>query len=148
MVQRLWLLIRPGLATTHWVACPVESLLDLGMSLPSTTGHNDHEMLPKHSQIWGYEGVLLTESWPLPATSTKIKSWPLQDADLQHTLERTSGWRQIIKHSVFWGKPRKTGLQTVRCFQVKLFMSPNSCILSYLEKHSCHKSMSGPGSPG
>ena len=28
-----------------------ESLLDLGMSLPITTGHNDHEMPPKHGQI-------------------------------------------------------------------------------------------------
>ena len=29
----------------------VESWLDLGMSLPSTMGHNDHEMPPKHGQI-------------------------------------------------------------------------------------------------
>ena len=29
----------------------MESLLDLGMSLPSTTGHNDREMPPKHGQI-------------------------------------------------------------------------------------------------
>ena len=52
----------------------MESLLDLGMSLPSTVGHNDHEMPPKHGQICGYEGALLTGSWPLPAASTKIKS--------------------------------------------------------------------------
>ena len=36
-------------------------LLDLGMSLPSTMGHNYHEMPPKHGQICGYEGALLTE---------------------------------------------------------------------------------------
>ena len=53
------------------------SLLDLGMSLPSTAGHSDHEMSPKHGQICGKEGALLTESWPLPPASTKIKSWPL-----------------------------------------------------------------------
>ena len=52
----------------------VESWLDLGMSLPSTMGHNDHEMPPKHGHICGYEGALLTGSWPLPAVSTKIKS--------------------------------------------------------------------------
>ena len=52
----------------------MESLLDLGMSLPSTVGHNDHEMPPKYSQMCGYEGALLTGSWPLPAASTKIKS--------------------------------------------------------------------------
>ena len=29
----------------------------------------------------------------------------------------------------------KPGLQIVRYFQVKIFMNPNSCIFSYLEKH-------------
>ena len=50
----------------------MESLLDLEMSFPSTMGHNDHEMPPKHGQICGYEGALLTESWPLPAASTRL----------------------------------------------------------------------------
>ena len=35
---------------------------------------NDHEMPPKHGQICGFEGALLTGSWPLPIDSTKIKS--------------------------------------------------------------------------
>ena len=52
----------------------MESLLDLGMSLPSTVGHNDHEMPPKRGQICDYEGALLTGSCPLPTASTKIKS--------------------------------------------------------------------------
>ena len=52
----------------------METLLDLGMCLPSTVRNNDHEMPLKHRQICGYEGSLLTGSWPLPATSTKIKS--------------------------------------------------------------------------
>jgi len=35
-------------------------------------------------------------------------------------------------------KMDKTGLWRVRDFQVKIFLSPNSCIFSYLEKHlSC-----------
>ena len=42
----------------------MESLLDLGMSLPSTAGHNDHEMPPKHGQICGYDGALLTGAGP------------------------------------------------------------------------------------
>ena len=29
--------------------------------------------------------------------------------------ERNSGWRQKIRHSVLWEKPRKTSLQIVRC---------------------------------
>ena len=52
----------------------MESLLDLGMSLLSTMGHNDHEMPQKHGEICDYEGALLTGSWPLPTASTKIKS--------------------------------------------------------------------------
>ena len=50
----------------------MESLLDLGMSLPSTMGHIDHEM-PQNMVKHDYEGALLTGSWPLPAASTKIK---------------------------------------------------------------------------
>ena len=94
----------------------MESWLDLGKSLPRTAGHNGHEMPPKHGQICGSEGTLLTGSWHLPAVSTKITSWPLQDAD----LERSSGWRSEIRHSVLWKKPTRTGLQIVRCFQVKI----------------------------
>ena len=45
------------------------------------------------------------------------------------------------------GKTSRTGLQFVRYFQVKFFMSPNSCIFSYLEKHQHHRPMSGPGYP-
>ena len=65
----------------------MESSLDLGMSLPSTVGHNGHEMPPKHGQICGYEGTLLTGNWHLPAISTKITSRPLQAVDLQHPLK-------------------------------------------------------------
>jgi len=36
---------------------------------------------------------------------------------------------------VLWEKPGKTGLQIVRCFQVKIFVSPNPCIFLYVEKH-------------
>ena len=86
MVQRLLLLSRPGLVTTHWSGLSMESLLDLGISLPSTVGHNDHEMPPKHGQISGYEGTLLTGNWHLPVASIKIVS-PLQSADLQHPLK-------------------------------------------------------------
>ena len=85
----------------------MESLLDLGKSLPSTVGHNDHEMPPKHGQICGYEGALLTGIWPLPAASTKIKLRPLQDADFQHPLQRSSGWRQKSKALCALGKTWK-----------------------------------------
>ena len=74
MVERLSLLIRHDLVTTPLSGLSVKSLLDLGMSLPSIMGHNDHEMHPKHGQTCGYEGTLLTGIWPLPAVSTNIKS--------------------------------------------------------------------------
>ena len=77
MVERILLLTWPGIVTTLLSGLSIKSLLDLGMNLPSTMGHNDHEMPPKPGQICGYEGALLTGSWPLPAASTKIKSGPL-----------------------------------------------------------------------
>ena len=111
-----------------------ESLLDLGMSLPSTAGHNDHEMPPKHGQICGYDGALLTGAGPCQLPLQRLNHNHYNTLTFNTFLERSAGWRQKIRHSVL-GKPRKTGLQIVRCFQVKIFMSPNSCIFSYLEKH-------------
>ena len=133
MVQRLWLLTRPGLVTAHW-GMSMESSLDLGMSLPSTARHSGHEMPPKHSQTSGHEGALLTGSRHWPAASAKMvmtttRCWP------STPLERSSGWRSETRHSVLWEKPGRTGLQRVKCFQVKIFKSPNSCLFSYLEKH-------------
>ena len=72
----------------------MESSLNLGMSLPSPAGHSGHEMPPKHGQVCGYEGTLLTGSWHSPAASTKITSWPLQTADLQHPLKGAQGGDQ------------------------------------------------------
>jgi len=72
----------------------MKSSLDLEMSLPNTARHNSREMPPKHGQICGYEGTLLTGSWYLPAASTKITSRPLQGADLQHPLKGVQGGNQ------------------------------------------------------
>ena len=65
VVLRLLLLARSGLVTAH-------NGLTMGSSLD--LGHEGPEMPPKHGQICGYEGTLLTGSWPLPAVSTKITS--------------------------------------------------------------------------
>ena len=77
----------------------MESLLDQGMSLPNTVGHKDHEMPPKHGQICGYEGALLTGIWPLPAASTKIKSRSLQHA-FNTPLKGVQDGEKKIRHSV------------------------------------------------
>ena len=50
-------------------------------------------------------------------------------------LKGVQGGDKEIRHSMLWENPGKTGLQIVRCFQVKIFMSPNSYLFSYLEKH-------------
>ena len=46
-----------------------------------------------------------------------------------------SGWRSEIRHSALWEKPRRTGLQRVGCFQVKVIMSPASRLFLHLERH-------------
>ena len=65
VVLRLLLLARSGLVKAH-NCLSMESSLDLR--------HKGREMPPKHGQICGYEGSLLTGSWHLPAVSTKITS--------------------------------------------------------------------------
>ena len=106
MVQRLLLLTRPGLATTQWVTYQRNLCWSWKWAFPAPRATVTVKC-PQNMVKYDYEGALLTGSWPLPAASTKIRSWPLQDADLQHPLERSSGWGQKIRHSVLWGKPRK-----------------------------------------
>ena len=43
------------------------------MNIPSTVGHNGHEMPPKHDQIYGYEGALLTGDWHLQTAAAEVK---------------------------------------------------------------------------
>ena len=74
MVQRRLLLARPGPVIGTRSGLSMEPSLDLEMSLLSTAGHSGHEMPPKHGQICGCEGTLLTGSWHLPAASSKIAS--------------------------------------------------------------------------
>ena len=105
------------------------------MSLPSTTGHSDHEMPPKygHGPFIAMKGPCWLEVGPCQL--------PLQRLNHDHykMLNFNMPWKEFrvetkkIRHSVLWEKPRKSGLQIVRCFQVKIFMSPNSYIFSYLQ---------------
>ena len=50
----------------------MESLLDLGMSLPSTMGHNGHEM-PQNMVKYDCELALLTGSWPFQLPLQRLK---------------------------------------------------------------------------
>ena len=77
--------------------------------------------------------------WQLPLqrlNMTTVRCWP-----------STAPWKFRVETKnkalcALGKKPGKTGLQIVGYFQVKIFMSSNSCIFSYLEKHQCHKLMS------
>ena len=84
----------------------------------------------------------------MPSTSTRIKSCAVAAADLQHLSKKVFRMESKNKALCALGKTGRIGLQIVRHFQVKNFMSSNSCIFSYLEKHYHHRSTSGPGSPG
>ena len=90
MVQRLLLLTRPGVVTTHWGACQRNLCWNWEWAFPAPQDTMSMICPPNMAQC-DYEGALLTESWPLPAASTKIKSWPLQDADLQPPLKGVQG---------------------------------------------------------
>ena len=47
MVQRLLSLAKAWSSNSILSGLSIESSVDLGMSLPSTVGHSDHEMPPK-----------------------------------------------------------------------------------------------------
>ena len=92
MVQKLWLLTRPGLITAHW-GMSMESSLELGMSLPSTTRHRAMkcpQSIVKQVAVKGPcwlevgTGQLPLQRW----------SWPLLAADLRHPLKGVQGGDQ------------------------------------------------------
>ena len=56
-----------------------------------------------HGQIYEQKGVLPTEDWHLPSTSTKIKSWPLQVLTF-NAPGKSSEWKSGMRHSVLWEK--------------------------------------------
>ena len=94
----------------------MESSLDLGMSLPSTVRHNSHETW---SNVWLWRDpadwkLVLANCLYKDYITTTTSCWPSTPP------ERSSGWKSEIRHSVLWEKPKRTSLQTARCFQVKI----------------------------
>ena len=80
-----------------------------------------------HGQIYDPEGTLPTENWHLPSISVRIKSWATAAADLQHPLKGVQGGDQergtLCSGEDGQNRPSED------------FVSPNSCIFSYPEKH-------------
>ena len=60
--------------------------------------------------------------WKLALVSCLYKDYIMTTASCWPSTppERSLGWRSEIRHSVLWNKTRRTGLQIVRCFQVKI----------------------------
>ena len=134
VVQRFLLFTGPSPVTAQ-SGQSVKSLTDLGISLPSTMGQDGHEMPQTMVKLMAIIGScwLETGTWQPPLQRLNhghYSCWTLTPP------ERSWGWKSEIRHSLCaLGKMDKTGLQIVWYFQVKIFLSPNSCIFSYLEKH-------------
>ena len=135
MVQRLLLLCKVWSSNSTLSGLSMESSLDLWMSLPSTTGHNGHEMPPKLGHICGYKRTLLT-CRHLTLASCLYKDYIMTTAScwVSTPPERSSGWRSEIRHSAL-GKTQKNWPSDSQMFSGKDFMSPNSCIFLHLERH-------------
>ena len=90
-----------------------------------------------HGQVCEQKGALPVEDWHLPSTSTAIISWPL-NCWHSMTLKGVQGqeWRSRMRHSCS-GKNWQNRPSDSQIFS-RDFMSPNSCIFSYLEKHWHH----------
>ena len=63
-----------------------------------------------------------------------LNHMPLQSLTF-YTPEMCSGWRAGMKHPVLWEKLTNRFFRYLDTF-IKRFYEPNSCISSYLEKHS------------
>ena len=131
MVQRLLLLLRPGPITALWVAYQWNLL---GMSLPSSVRHNGHEKAPNMVKYVAMKGPCWLEIGTCQL--------PLQRLHHDHykLLTFHTPWKEFrveIRNKALCalGKTQKNRPSDSQMFSGKDFMSPNSCIFPYLEKH-------------
>ena len=136
VVQRILdTVLRPSPVTAHWVACPQNLCQTWEWKAPWD------RMVMKcppqnHGQVYEQKRALPTENWHFPPTSTKIKSWSLQLLTF-NSPERSSGWKSGMRYSALWENQQNRPSDSW-IFSGEYFMSSNSCIFSYLEKHWRH----------
>ena len=137
VVQRILdIVLWPSPVTAHWVACQQNLCQTWERTFSAPWDIMVMKCPPQnHGQVYEQKGALPTEDWHLPSTSTEIKSWPLQLLTFNGP-ERSSRWKSGMRHSVLWkhwqNRPSESSIFSGD------FMSPNSCIFSYLEKHWHH----------
>ena len=101
----LWLW-RPRPLIAHWMAYQQKPSSELGMSLPSNLGQNDHEMPPQVRQNLQPQGALSTTNWHLEHCQWRNKGvcrlplWRPNPVLLRLLIFDTpwgsSGWRQAL----------------------------------------------------
>ena len=131
VVQRILdTVLWPSPVMAHWVTCQQNLCQTWEWTFSATW---DKTVPQNHGEVYEQKGALPTENWHFLSTSTKIKSWPLQLLTF-NSPERNSGWKSGMRHSVLWEKLQNRPSDN-QIFSGEDFMSPNSCIFSYLEKH-------------
>ena len=119
MVQRFLLLARPGPINSSLGDLSMESLLNLRK--PSQ--HCGTQWPWNAPKAWSNMWLCRDPAdWKLAPASCLYKDCNMTTANCwpSTTPERSSGRRSEIRHSVLWEEPRRTSLQTARCFQVKI----------------------------
>ena len=110
----LWLW-RPRPLIAHWMAYQQKPSSELGMSLPSNLGQNDHEMPPQVRQNLQPQGALSTASWHWGHCQWRNKGvcrlplWRLNPVLLRLLIFDTpwgsSGWRQhSVLQRIWWDR--------------------------------------------
>ena len=102
----------------------MKSLLDLGMSLPSTAGHSDHEMPPKHGQIWLWAGPA---DWKLALASCLYKDWIMTTTRCWPSTPPRKELRVETKNKAFCAleKPQENRPSDSQIFSGKDFYESN-----------------------
>ena len=124
---------------------PMESLLDLGMSLPSTAGHNNCEMPPQTWSNMTMKGPCWLD-WKLALASCLYKDWIMTTT---RCWPSTSPWKEFRvgtknKALCALGKTQENRPSDSQIFSGKDFYE--SKFLHLLTPRETL--MSGPGSPG
>ena len=107
--------------TAHWVACQQNLCQTWEWTFSALWDKMVMKYPPQnHGQVYEQKGVLPTENWHLPSTSTEIISWPLQLLTFNGP-ERSSGWRSRMRHSVLWEKLAEQAFRQLDPFRSRFY---------------------------
>ena len=111
MVQRLLLLTRPGLVTTHWVACQWNLCSTLEWAFPALQDTMTMKCPQNMVKNVAMKGSFWVKVGPCQLALQRLNHDHYKMLTFNTTLRGVQGGEEKIRHSVLWGGNRPSDCQ-------------------------------------